>query len=424
MERAGNGNGYNPYQAVMTQLNRAADVIGLEDSYRAVLAQPERELVVSIPVEMENGEIQVFTGYRVQHNSARGPCKGGIRYHPETTLDEVKALAALMTWKCAVVDIPYGGAKGGIRCDPAHLSPQALRRITRRYTAMIMPILGPQRDIPAPDVNTNAEVMGWIMDTYSMIQGYTVPEVVTGKPIEIGGSLGRREATGRGVTNVAVRLAQDRVLPIAETTVAVQGYGNVGATAANLMAGEGFRIIAVSDVSGGLHCAEGLDLDAINDFLARGDRLLCDYNGPGVEHISNAELLTLPVDILVPAALENQITKANAPAVKARFIIEGANGPVTPEADAILKDRGVAVVPDILANAGGVVVSYFEWVQNLEGLLWDEDEVNRMLKKIIIRAYEAVTGRASKEGLTLRESAYVIALDKVTTAIKVRGIWP
>ncbi|MGE5598984.1 MAG: Glu/Leu/Phe/Val family dehydrogenase [Bacteroidota bacterium] len=424
MERSAKDNHYNPYQAVMVQLDRAAEVLGLEDGYRAVLAQPERELVVSIPVEMDDGEIHVFTGYRVQHNSARGPCKGGIRFHPDVTLDEVKALAALMTWKCAVVDIPYGGAKGGIKCDPPRLSSQELRRITRRYTAMIMPILGPQRDIPAPDVNTNAEVMGWIMDTYSMIQGYTVPGVVTGKPLEIGGSLGRREATGRGVMNVVTRLAQDHRLTVPETKVAVQGYGNVGAAAANLLAGEGFPVVAVSDVSGGLFCARGLDLEPINQFLARGGGLLRDYECPGVEHLSNDELLQLPVDILIPAALENQITAANASATKARYIVEGANGPVTPEADSILQERGTMVVPDILANAGGVVVSYFEWVQNLEGLLWDEEEVNRMLKKIIIRAYEAVMARATKEGLTLRESAYVIALDKVRTAIKVRGIWP
>jgi len=408
----------------MAQLDQAAKIIGLEDNFRVVLAQPERELIVAVPVEMDDGRIAVFTGYRVQHNSARGPCKGGIRYHPEITLDDVKALAALMTWKCAVVDIPYGGAKGGVRCDPAQLSTQELRRITRRYTAMIMPIMGPQRDIPAPDVNTNAEVMGWIMDTYSMFQGYTVPEAVTGKPLAIGGSLGRREATGRGVMNIVERLAKDRVLAASEGTAAVQGFGNVGSAAANLLAGVGFRIVAISDVSGGLYSANGLDLRPINDFLARDGHLLQDYHTAGAERLSNAELLALPVDFLVPAALENQITSANAEKVRARFIVEGANGPVTPEADAILEDRGILVVPDILANAGGVVVSYFEWVQNLQALLWDEDEVNRMLKKIMIRAYEAVIARAATDNLTLRESAYAIALDKVRTAIKVRGIWP
>jgi len=415
---------YNPFQTVLEQLEAAAELMGLEDSYREVLAQPERALIVSVPVEMDNGSIKVFTGYRVQHNSARGPCKGGIRYHPGVTLDEVKAMAALMTWKCAVVDIPYGGAKGGVQCDPAFFSLQELRRLTRRYTAMIMPIIGPQRDIPAPDVNTNAEIMGWIMDTYSMFQGYTVPEVVTGKPISIGGSLGRREATGRGLTNITERLAKDNGLSLAETTVAVQGYGNVGSVAAGLLAEAGFKVMAVSDISGGLYAPEGLDLEAINRFLANENQSLCGYNAAGVEHLSNEELLRLPVDVLVPAALGNQITESNAPLVRARYIVEGANGPITPAADRILLDKGSLVVPDILANAGGVVVSYFEWVQNLQALLWDEDEVNRMLHKIIIRAYEAVVDRAHQDRISLRESAYVIALDKVVTAVKVRGIFP
>lgn len=415
---------YNPYAAVMAQLDRAAGIIGLEDSYRAILAQPERELVVSVPIVMDDGRVEVFSGYRVQHNSARGPCKGGIRYHPEVNLDDVKALAALMTWKCAVVDIPYGGAKGGVKCDPSKLSIQELRCITRRYTAMIMPILGPQRDIPAPDVNTNAEVMGWIMDTYSMFQGYTVPEVVTGKPLAIGGSLGRREATGRGVKEIVERLAKDHGLDPSATTVAVQGFGNVGSSAAILLAEAGFRVVAISDISGGLYSAKGLALVPIMAFLGEGGRLLRDYQAPGVEHLSNEDLLHLPVDFLIPAALENQVTAENAGSIRARFIVEGANGPVTPEADLILKERGILVMPDILANAGGVVVSYFEWVQNLQALLWDEEEVNRMLRKIIIRAYEAVVQRAAADRLTWRESAYAIALDKVRTAIKVRGIWP
>ena len=415
---------YNPYVAVMAQLDRAAGIIGLEDSYRAILAQPERELIVSIPIVMDDGRVEVFTGYRVQHNSARGPCKGGIRYHPGVNLDDVKALAALMTWKCAVVDIPYGGAKGGVKCDPTKLSLQELRCITRRYTAMIMPILGPQRDIPAPDVNTNAEVMGWIMDTYSMFQGYTVPGVVTGKPLAIGGSLGRREATGRGVKEIVERLAKDHGLEPSATTVAVQGFGNVGSSAAFLLAEAGFRVVAVSDISGGLYSAKGLALEPIVAFVAEGGRLLRDFQVPGVEHLSNEDLLCLPVEFLVPAALENQISAENASSLRARFVVEGANGPVTPEADRILNERGIQIMPDILANAGGVVVSYFEWVQNLQALLWDEEEVNRMLRKIMIRAYEAVIQRAKADRLTWRESAYAIALDKVRTAIKVRGIWP
>ena len=415
---------YNPYVAVMAQLDRAAGIIGLEDSYRAILAQPERELIVSIPIVMDDGRVEVFTGYRVQHNSARGPCKGGIRYHPGVNLDDVKALAALMTWKCAVVDIPYGGAKGGVKCDPTKLSLQELRCITRRYTAMIMPILGPQRDIPAPDVNTNAEVMGWIMDTYSMFQGYTVPGVVTGKPLAIGGSLGRREATGRGVKEIVERLAKDHGLEPSATTVAVQGFGNVGSSAAFLLAEAGFRVVAVSDISGGLYSAKGLALEPIVAFVAEGGRLLRDFQVPGVEHLSNEDLLCLPVEFLVPAALENQISAENASSLRARFVVEGANGPVTPEADRILNERGIQIMPDILANAGGVVVSYFEWVQNLQALLWDEEEVNRMLRKIMIRAYEAVIQRAKADRLTWRDSAYAIALDKVRTAIKVRGIWP
>lgn len=415
---------YNPYAAVMTHLDRAAARIGLEDNYRAIMAEPERELTVAVPIERDDGGVEVFTGYRVQHNSARGPCKGGIRFHPGVTLDDVKALAALMTWKCAVVDIPYGGAKGGVRCDPSRLSRRELRSITRRYTAMIMPILGPQRDIPAPDVNTDAEVMGWIMDTYSMIQGYTVPGIVTGKPLAIGGSLGRREATGRGVAIIVERRAEEMRLDVRETTVAVQGFGNVGAAAASLLANLGYKVVAVSDVTGGLYCRSGLDLEPIAAFTARDGCMLADYDRPGVERVSNDELLSLPVDFLIPAALENQITGDNAECVRARCIVEGANGPVTPEADDILMDRGVTIVPDILANAGGVVVSYFEWVQNLQALLWDEDEVNRMLKKIMLCAYGEVAGRAAREGLSLRESAYAIALDKVRLAIKCRGIWP
>lgn len=414
----------NPYDVVLEQLADAVRHLGLEESIHAVLRTPERALVVSVPVIMDDGRVEVFEGYRVQHSSARGPCKGGIRYHPAVNLDEVKALAAWMTWKCAVVGIPYGGAKGGIRCDPKKLSRNELTRMTRRYTVGILPLLGPEKDIPAPDMNTNAETMGWIMDTFSMFKGYSVPGVVTGKPVNIGGSLGRREATGRGVTDVTNELLKRINRRPAETTVAVQGFGNVGSVAATQLAANGYKVVAVSDSSGGIYCDRGVNLEAVSEFArVHGDGYMCSCSTDG-DKITNDELLALDVDILVPAALESQIRGDNADAVRARYIVEAANGPTTPEADRILRDKGVTLVPDILANAGGVVVSYFEWVQDLQALFWDEDQVNVQLERIMRKAFAEVWDFAEAQKLPLRDAAYMLSVQRVAEAIKVRGIFP
>ena len=414
---------YNPYDNMLEVLDRAAGMLGLKQSDYIAIKHPERELKVSIPVEMDDGSIQVFEGYRVQHSTSRGPAKGGIRYHHEVDIDEVKALAAWMSFKCAVVNIPYGGAKGAVKVDPAALTKNELKRLTRRYTAMILPLIGPERDIPAPDVGTNAEIMGWIMDTYSMFQGYTAPGVVTGKPVEVGGSLGRREATGRGVMLTTREILHRNGMPVLGTRVAVQGMGNVGGTAAKLLHNEGCRIVAVSDVSGGIYLKTGLDIAAILEFLQPG-KTLADYRAPGVEHITNEELLKVDCDVLVPAALENQITEDVAKGVKARFIVEGANGPTTVEADAVLEKKGIKVVPDILANAGGVVVSYFEWVQNIQSLTWDEEEVNRTLEKIMIRAFNEVWAKSAEYNSTLRMGAYIVAIDRIVKAKRIRGVFP
>lgn len=406
-------------------LDQAAGMLGLKTDDYIALKHPERELKVAIPVKMDDNSIQVFDGYRVQHSSSRGPCKGGIRYHEDVNIDEVKALAAWMSFKCAVVNIPYGGGKGAVKVNPKNLSKNELQNLTRRYTAMILPLIGPEKDIPAPDVNTNAEIMGWIMDTYSMFQGYTVPGVVTGKPIDIGGSLGRSEATGRGVMFMTKEILHRLGMPVMGTKIAIQGMGNVGGTAAKLLYHEGCKIVAVSDVSGGLYCSKGLDIDAIGEFLfGDGDRLLKDYSLPGVEHISNAELLASDVDLLIPAALENQINAKIANQIKAGIIVEGANGPTTVEADQILEKNGKKVVPDILANAGGVVVSYFEWVQNIQSLMWDEEEVNRTLEKIMIRAFNEVWERTQLKNTTLRMGAYMVAIDRIVRAKKIRGMFP
>lgn len=413
---------YNPYTDMLKILDQAANLLKLKEDEYITLKYPERELKVSIPVEMDDGSVKVFEGYRVQHSSLRGPCKGGIRYHQDVNIDEVKALAAWMTFKCAVVNIPFGGGKGAIQVDPKELSKNELRRLTKRYTAMILPLIGQERDIPAPDVNTNAEVMGWIMDTYSMFEGYTVPGVVTGKPIEVGGSLGRKEATGRGVMLMAKEILNRLGRPISGTRVAVQGMGNVGGTAARLLYREGCKIVAVSDVSGGVFCKNGLDIEDILHFLSNG-KLLKDYNAPEVKHITNEELLTSDVELLIPAAMENQITAKIAPNIKAGIIVEGANGPTTVEADQLLNDLGKKVVPDILANAGGVVVSYFEWVQNIQSLMWDEEEVNRALEKIMIRAFNEVWEKAKEKGTSLRMGAYMVSLDRIVKAKKIRGIF-
>lgn len=418
---------YNPYDNVVATIERAAGILGLKQEEYEPLKYPERELKVYLPIEMDDGTIRVFEGYRVQHSTARGPAKGGIRFHQNVNPDEVKALAAWMTFKCAVVNIPYGGGKGGITVDPSTLSKTELRKLARRYTASIAPIIGPDKDIPAPDVGTNAEVMGWIMDTYSQLKGYCVPGVVTGKPIAIGGSLGRGPATGRGVmlTTKNILKKVDLGKEPADTRIVVQGMGNVGSATADLLYKEGFRIIAVSDVSGGIYNPNGLNIPAIVEYVtAQRGNLLSGYEEEGMERISNAELLTLETDVLIPAAMENQINGENASKINAKIVVEAANGPTTVEADAILEERGILVVPDILANAGGVVVSYFEWAQNIQSLYWTEEDVNKKLAGIMNTAFDGVWDLAQDKKVTLRTGAYCIAVKRVVDAMNVRGLWP
>lgn len=416
---------YNPYDNMLEVLEKAAMMLNLEEKEYIALKYPERELKVSVPVEMDDGSIRVFEGYRVQHSSSRGPCKGGIRYHQDVNIDEVKALAAWMSLKCAIANIPYGGGKGGIKVDPSELSRNELKSLTRRFTAMILPLIGPERDIPAPDVGTNSEVMGWIMDTYSMFKGYTVPGVVTGKPIEVGGSLGRSEATGKGVSIITREILHRLGMPTSGAKVAIQGLGNVGGVTARLLYNEGYHVVAVSDVSGGIYCRAGLNIDEVFDFLTKNQgKLLKDYKADGVIHITNEELLICDVDVLIPAALENQITEKNAAQIKAKVIVEGANGPTSVEADSILERNGIVVVPDILANAGGVVVSYFEWVQNIQSLMWDKEEINRMLEKIMIRAFNETWDTVKTMNTTMRMGAYMVAIERITKAKKIRGIFP
>ena len=416
-----NKNTYNPYENMLAVLDEAASRLGLKEADYITLRYPEREMIVSIPVRMDNGEMKVFEGYRVQHNSARGPYKGGIRFHQNSDLDEVKALAAWMSFKCAIVNIPYGGAKGGIKVDPSKLSREELIRLTRRYTTRILPIIGPDQDIPAPDVNTNGEVMGWIMDTYSMFKGHSVPGVVTGKPIEIGGSIGRTEATGRGVTIITRQCLEHLGMSYENSAYAIQGMGNVGGTAAQILYDKGCKIVAVSDYSGGVYNENGLDIPAIRTYLSDKTKALIDYVSDDVKHISNDEVITCCCDVLIPAALENQITGENAAGVQAKVIIEAANGPTTVEADKILEEKGIVVVPDILANAGGVVVSYFEWVQNIQSMAWDLDEVNRTLKKIMNKAYDEVDAMSRDNKVTMRMGAYMVAINRIYTAGKMRG---
>lgn len=416
---------YNPYDNMLKVLEQAANILGLEENDYVVFKYPERELKVAIPVEMDDGSIRVFEGYRVQHSSMRGPCKGGLRYHQNVDIDEVKALAAWMSFKCGVVNIPYGGSKGAVKVNPKELSKNELKNLTRRYTAMILPLIGPERDIPAPDVNTDAEVMGWIMDTYSMFKGYPVPGIVTGKPVEIGGSLGRKEATGRGVMLITREILHRLGMPIIGTKVAIQGMGNVGGTAAKLLHNEGCKIVAVSDATGGVYCNTGLNVNELVSFLTHNNgRSLQEYDVSGVTHITNDELLTAECDVLIPAALENQITELIAPNIKAKVIVEGANGPTTVEADKILERNNKIVVPDILANAGGVVVSYFEWVQNIQSLMWDEEEVNRALEKIMIRSFNEVWDKKKENNATMRMGAYMVAVNRLVQAKKIRGIFP
>lgn len=416
---------YNPYDNVLKVVKEAADILGYTDSDIEAIKYPERELKVAIPVSMDDGSTHVFEGYRIQHSTSRGPAKGGVRYHPDVNVEEVKALAAWMTFKCAVVNIPYGGAKGGVICDPNKLSENEIRAITRRFTAAIAPLIGPDQDIPAPDLGTNAAVMGWMMDTYSMLKGHCVHGVVTGKPIELGGALGRSEATGRGVMFTANSVLQKLGLEINNTTVAIQGMGNVGGITAKLLYKEGMKIVAVSDVSGGIYNPDGLNIPGILEYLSKDRKnLLKDYSEENMKRISNEELLELDVKVLIPAALENQINGSNADRIKADIIVEAANGPVAAEADETLNAKGIIVVPDILSNSGGVVVSYFEWVQNIQSVSWTEEAVNEKMKNIVDSAFEAVWNIAQQQHTTLRTGAYLIAVKRVVEAKKARAIWP
>jgi glutamate dehydrogenase (NAD(P)+) len=411
----------NPWRVAQRQFDLAAERLSLDPALRRVLREPRRELTVHFPVKMDDGSVQVFTGYRVQHNLARGPAKGGIRYHQNVSLDEVKALAMWMTWKCAVVGIPYGGGKGGVIVDPKKLSRRELEGLTRRFATEIEVLIGPERDIPAPDVNTNAQTMAWIMDTYSMHVGYTVPGVVTGKPISLGGSEGRNEATARGTVFCVEEAAEHLGLPIKGARVAIQGFGNAGSIAAQLISALGAKVIAVSDSSGGIHAPAGLDIGRVVAWKAEHGTVA---GFPGSQDVSNAELLELDCEILIPAALENQITAANADRVKAKIVAEAANGPTTPEADEILYANGVFLIPDILCNAGGVTVSYFEWVQDLNRDHWSEDVVNEKLREIMVRAFGETLVMSEKEQANMRLAAYLLAVDRVASATALRGLYP
>jgi glutamate dehydrogenase (NAD(P)+) len=411
----------NPFEIAQSQFDRATAYLDLKDGIRKMLRQTHRELIVNFPVEMDDLSVEIFTGYRVQHNNARGPTKGGIRYHPDVTLDEVRALAMWMTWKCATVGLPYGGAKGAVVCNPQTMSTRELENLTRRFTTEISLLIGPEDDIPAPDVNTNAQVMAWMMDTYSMHRGNTTPAVVTGKPIEIGGSLGREEATGRGCVVTALEAMKIRGINPEEATGVVQGYGNVGSVAAYLLHDAGARIIAASDIEGGVYNPQGLDP---RDLLRHAQETGSVIDYPGTEFVSNAELLALKCDVLIPAALENQITGDNADRVQARIVAEGANGPTTPEADDILAERDIFVIPDILCNAGGVTVSYFEWVQDLQQFFWSEKQNNDRLSDIMIDRFATVHHLAREKKVDMRIAAYILAIEQVNRATLIRGIYP
>lgn len=408
------------FGAMLQEFDGAARILNLEPGIWKILTHPKRQITVSCPVQMDNGEIEVFTGYRVQYNITLGPAKGGIRYHPGVTLDEVTALAAWMTWKCAVAHIPFGGGKGGIICDPTRMSRRELEALTRRYVAEIIDAIGPEKDVPAPDVNTNDQVMAWVMDTYSMHVGHTSTAVVTGKPLEMGGSLGRREATGRGVMISTRESARHLGFDIKGTTVAVQGFGNVGSISAELLAEIGARVVAVTDWKGGVYNDAGLDLAKLADYVKQY-RTVAGF--PGGTALSNEELFTLDVDVLIPAALENQITMENAPGIKAKVIVEGANGPTTPDAHRHLHERGVFVVPDILANSGGVTTSYFEWVQDRHGYFWTEKEVNDRLEAKMCEAFNAVLQTSLKYRVDLRTAAYIVAINRVATVTRMRGMY-
>jgi glutamate dehydrogenase (NAD(P)+) len=410
------------FHTAQAQLRQVAAKLDIDPGMIELLASTKRELTVNFPVRMDDGSIRIFTGHRVHHNDARGPVKGGIRYSNLVSLDEVRALAMWMTWKCAVVNLPFGGAKGGVIVDPGTLSSGELERMTRRYATEIDIIIGPAVDIPAPDLGTDAQIMAWIMDTISMQHDYSMPGIVTGKPVELGGSLGRFEGTGRGISYVVIEACRSRGIDLQGATVAVQGFGNVGSVSARLLHEVGARVVAVSDHRGGLYNPDGLDIPAL--YANRGPRGLLPEQPPGHRAVTNQELLELPVDILIPAAVEGQITESNAHRIKAAMVVEAANGPTTSGGDAILAERDIYVVPDILANAGGVIVSYFEWVQDLQSFFWEESEVNQRLQRIITNAFHDVTAVAELRGVRLREAAYVVALQRVVEAIRLRGIFP
>ena len=414
------GNEENPFEAMMDRFDRAAELLNLDSGLQKVLRNPERQIITSVPVAMDNGEVEVFKGYRVHYNTSRGPAKGGIRYDMAVNLDEVTALAAWMTWKCAVVDVPFGGAKGGVVCDPFRMSQGELERLTRRYTASIIELLGPESDVPAPDVNTNEKVMAWIMDTYSMHKRHTVTAVVTGKPISIGGSKGRREATGRGVMLTIKEALRVIGMPLHGTKVAVQGFGNVGGVAAKLLADEGLTVVAISDKTTGIYNSNGIDILAALEWVAQ-NRFLEGFAGG--DAIAGDKVLELDVDVVAPCALENVITRKNAANIKAKILAEGANGPTTAPADKILDDNGVFVIPDILCNAGGVTVSYFEWVQNREGYYWSEEVVNERLREIMIRSFNDVYTYATKNAVNMRTASYMLSIDRVAAVHRLRGVY-
>jgi glutamate dehydrogenase (NAD(P)+) len=411
----------NPYDMALQQFDSVVDMLKLDPGIADILRHPQRELIVHFPVRMDDGSLQVFTGFRVHHNIARGPAKGGLRFDPNVNIDEIRALAMWMTWKCAVVGIPFGGAKGGVICDPKSLSLTELERLTRRFATEISVLMSPDRDIPAPDVNTNPQVMAWIMDTYSMHAGHSVSAVVTGKPMSVGGSAGRLEATGRGVLYCIEEAVRRQGKSLDGMAVAIQGFGNVGSVTARLMQAAGAKIVAISDSKGGVYNSNGLD----PNLLVRHRQERGTVQGfRDSEPVSNAELLELPCDILVPAAYENQITSLNAARVKARIVAEGANGPTTPEADAILREAGVMVIPDILCNAGGVTVSYFEWVQDLQEFFWDEAEINQKLRRILVKAFDAIETAQDHHHCDMRTGAYIVGVQRVAEAIQTRGIYP
>jgi glutamate dehydrogenase (NAD(P)+) len=413
---------YNPYETAVSHVERVGKMMNMDRDMIDILRHPRRELTVHMPVKMDDGSVQMFTGFRVQHNSARGPCKGGIRYHPNVTLDEVKALAMWMTWKCTVVGIPFGGAKGGVICNPKEMSKNELERMTRRYASEIYSFIGPQTDIPAPDVYTDAQVMAWIMDTIAMHEGSAMPQVVTGKPVELGGSIGRDEATSRGLMYITEEAAKTKEMRLKDASIAIQGFGNVGGNAARLLASEaGAKIVAVSDSHGGIYNRDGLNVASVERYK-RETGSLHDY--PDAKNIDNSELLELNCDILVPAALENVINEKNADRIVAKIIVEGANGPTTPKADEILQQKGIMVVPDILSNAGGVTVSYFEWVQDLQFFFWTLDEVNARLRQVMTSAYGKVNLLAHSREVDMRTAADMIAMGDVAKAIQLRGIFP